>query len=155
MGTLREHYGNTNRRKSSLMRCGNDECRAGRLEAEQQQLDEREQQQRVPRGKPLKGLEPWPNATSPLRPDSRGCQKFTRLRPAQGLADHPACVITGGQAEKQACAAVSSNCRKPRPGRSMEAVQTGERLRSDQKRLDTPHLAIRYQPPRESTHLRS
>jgi len=52
------------------------------------------------------------------------------------------------------------NCRTPYPIErtllTTGLVEAGVRsLGTGQKRIDTPHLAIRYQPPRESTHARS
>ena len=61
------------------------------LELEQQRPDEREQQRRIPRGKPLKEAGAVASSHVLNRPDSLGCQKPIGPRRAQGLPDHPAC----------------------------------------------------------------
>jgi hypothetical protein len=56
------------------------------LEPEQQQSDEREQQYRIPRGKPLKQDGPVTKSHVPNRPDSLGCQSSWDRA---GLRDYP------------------------------------------------------------------
>jgi hypothetical protein len=93
------------------------------LEPEQQQSDEREQQYRIPRGKPLKESGTVASSHVPNSARFPWVSKLTGPCRAQGLPDHPACpALESGQAKKKAWAAVSSNCRKPRPSRSLEAV---------------------------------
>jgi hypothetical protein len=61
------------------------------LEPEQQQSDQREQQRRIPLGKPLKEAGCVASSHVPNRPDSLGWSKLNGPRRAQGLPGHPAC----------------------------------------------------------------